>query len=246
MAFLVLAGWAWASIRLGALHPNPWPLVALLGLLGVGVVVAWGAGLVGLARGHRRVLALGMAVAAILPLLACGAVGLYAMKNWQRRLVPADLPTALAKMGGAALIRLEASFEYPNRAETGRLVMFFDRIWTPQTRDLAAMDEHLARLEGLLGGRLRSPVFWVRGRVRVLDLGGLSVHGIALGSDASPQGLGRGGERSTATKLAHAAIDEFRPVDADPPFLFSRGVGRGAERRFPGDPRPAGARSPPR
>ena len=54
------------------------------------------------------------------------------------------------------------------------------------------MDRHLARMEAMLGGPLRSKVYWVRGRLRRLDLGSLSVHGIALGSDESPDGLGRG------------------------------------------------------
>lgn len=220
-ALVALVGWNLALIRLGAMHPSPWPLVALLGLLGASVAVAAAAGVVALARGPRRGAALAWAGVALGPPALCGAVGLYALGNWKRRVVPDDLATRLAKIGGAALIRLEASVEYPDRVATGRLVMFHDRVATPD-RDAAAMDAHLARLEGLLGGPLRTPIYWVRGRVRRLGLGGLSVHGLALGSDSSPADWATEGALDRH-ELAHAAIDQFRPVDADPPFLLHEG-----------------------
>ena len=49
--------------------------------------------------------------------------------------------------------------------------MFFDprnpehpeRVDRPEA-DLAVMDEHLARLEQMLGGAISSKVYWIRGR----------------------------------------------------------------------------------
>ena len=54
----------------------------------------------------------------LLPPLAWASVGLYAQQQWRQRRVPNDLPMGLAKVLGATLMRLEASYEYPNRLET--------------------------------------------------------------------------------------------------------------------------------
>jgi hypothetical protein len=127
----------------------------------------------------------------------------------------------LAKMAASSLMRLEASVEYPNRLETDRLVMFYDRLGDPR-RDAEAMDRHLARMEKMLGGPLRAKVFWVRGRLRRLDLGSLSVHGIALGSGESPGDWDSGGVLDRH-ELAHAALDEYRAPGADPPYFLHEG-----------------------
>ena len=135
--------------------------------------------------------------------------------------MPNNLPMNLAKVMGVTLMRLEASIEYPNRLETERLVMFYDRLEHPR-EDADAMDRHLAAMETMLGGSLRGKVFWIRGPLPKLGLGGLSTHGLALGSDTSPAdwqsyvGLDR-------HELAHAAIDQFRSPGADPPYVLHEG-----------------------
>ncbi len=74
----------------------------------------------------------------------------------------------------------------------------------------------------MLGGALRGKVFWVRGSLPRLGLGGLSTHGLALGSDTSPAdwqsyvGLDQ-------HELAHAALDQFRSPAADPPYVLHEG-----------------------
>jgi len=99
--------------------------------------------------------------------------------------------------------------------------MFYDRLEHPR-EDAEAMDRHLAAMETMLGGSLRGKVFWVRGPLPKLGLGGLSTHGLALGSDTNPPdwqsyvGLDR-------HELAHAAIDQFRSPGADPPYVLHEG-----------------------
>ena len=79
----------------------------------------------------------------------------------------------LAQVMGAAFMRADVDLRYRHRLESKRLVMFYDprnpehpeRVDRPE-RDLAVMDEHLARLEQMLGGTISSKVYWIRGRAR--------------------------------------------------------------------------------
>ena len=151
------------------------------------------------------------------------------MIEWGDRRVPNNLPMNLAKVMGVTLMRLEASIEYPNRLETERLVMFYDRLDHPR-EDADAMDRHLAAMETTLGGSLRGKVFWIRGSLPKLGLNGLSTNGLALGSDTSPTdwqsyvGLDR-------HELAHAALDQFRSPGADPPYVLHEGWAQVTVRR---------------
>jgi len=211
----------WAGIRCRVLHPNPWPTVVLFVAMVGATAIGFACGSWAVVRGPGRLRAAAWGLAAPIPLVLWGAIGLYAWVQWGQRLVPKDLPMNLAKMAASSLIRLEASVEYPNRLETDRLVMLYDRLEDPR-RDAEAMDRHLARMEGMLGGPLRAKVYWVRGRLHRLDLGSLSVHGIALGSGESPAHWGEGGTLDRH-ELAHAALDEYRPHDADPPYFLREG-----------------------
>ena len=221
IAGALMIGMTWAFVRWRVLHPHPWPTVSLFILQVAAAAVGTACGMWGVVRGPRRFVSASLAFAALVPLVFWGAVGLYAWAQWRQRLVPNDLPMNLAKMAGSSLIRLEASVEYPKRLETDRLVMFYDRLGDPR-RDAEKMDRHLARMEEMLGGPLRSKVFWVRGRLGRLDLGSLSVHGIALGSDESPEDWDTGGQLDRH-ELAHAALDEYQAAGADPPYFLHEG-----------------------
>jgi hypothetical protein len=85
------------------------------------------------------------------------------------------------------------------------------------------MDRHLARLERLLGGPLRARVFWVRGPLPRLGLTAMSVHGIAVGSGASPPDWDGGEGTLDRHELAHAALDHFRTPGSDPPYVLHEG-----------------------
>ena len=211
----------WACVRCRVLHPNPWPTAVLFVAMPGAMAIGLACGSWAFVRGPGRLRAAAWLLAAPIPLVLWGAIGLYAWVQWGQRLVPNDLPMNLAKMAASSLMSLEASFEYPNRLETDRLVMFYNRLDDPR-RDAEAMDRHLARMEGMLGGPLRAKVYWVRGRLLWLDLGSLSVHGIALGGDESPANWDGSGTLDRH-ELAHAALDEYRPHDADPPYFLHEG-----------------------
>ena len=211
----------WGQHHWQVLHPHYLPFVILITLMTVAAAIAFDSGLWYVIRDPTGSSALAWMVLALIPLVFFGFVGLYAMIEWRDRWVPNNLPMNLAKVMGVTLMRLEASIEYPNRLETERLVMFYDRLEHPR-EDAEAMDRHLAAMEAMLGGSLRGKVFWVRGPLPKLGLGGLSTYGLALGSDTSPAdwqsyvGLDR-------HELAHAAIDQFRSPGADPPYVLHEG-----------------------
>ena len=173
------------STSLAGASPTLFAFLILITLMTVAAAVTLGSGLWRVIRGSRRLAALTWMVLALILLLFFGFVGLYAMAQWRERWVPNNLPMNMAKVMGVTLMRLEASIEYPNQLETERLVMFYDRLEHPR-EDAEAMDRHLAVMETMLGGALRGKVFWVRGSLPKLGLGGLSTHGLALGSDTSP------------------------------------------------------------
>jgi hypothetical protein len=223
----------WGQHHWRVLHPHYLPFVILITLMTVAAAVALGSGLWRVVRGPFRLGALTWMVLALMPLACFGSVGLYAMVEWRERWVPNNLPMNLAKVMGVTVMRLEATFDYPNQLETERLVMFYDRLGHP-AEDADAMDRHLAAIETLLGGSLRGKVFWIRGPLPKLGVGGLSTHGLALGSNMSPPdwqnyvGLDR-------HELAHAAIDQFRSPGADPPYVLHEGWAEARSGETPAD-----------
>jgi hypothetical protein len=211
----------WCQNRWQVLHPHYLPFVVLITIMTVATAVTLLSGLWQVLQGPRRIIALTWVVLALVWPAFFSFVGLYAMAQWQERWVPNNLPMNLAKLMGVTMMRLEASLEYPSRLETHRLVMFYNRLDHPQ-QDIQVMDRHLAAMETMLAGSLRGKVFWVRGRLPILGLGGLSTHGIALGSDTSPPDWQRHGGFDRH-ELAHAAIDQFRTPGADPPYVLHEG-----------------------
>ena len=216
-----MLGLAWGQHRARTLHPHYLPVIVLLTAMAGGGAVALASGCWRIARGPSRRSALGWTILALIPMAFWGYVGVHAFVCWRDFFVPNDIPMNLAKVLGAALMRLEASIECPNRLETERVVMFYKQLDEPR-RDVEAMERHLARLEAMIGGRLRGRVFWVRGQLPVLRLGRLSVHGIALGSDRSPEDWEDEGSLDRH-ELAHAALDQFRTPGSDPPYVLHEG-----------------------
>jgi len=223
---LTSVGLAWAQARWYVFHPHYLPLCLLFAGLGVFTFVALLGCLWRFAQGPRRVRAAILAVVAVLPAGFWAYVGVTAQRNHQRRRVPNTFAMRLAQVMGAAFMRADVDLRYRHRLQSKRLVMFYDprnpehpeRVDRPE-RDLAAMDEHLARLEQMLGGTISSKVYWVRGRALGLEY--LSYHGLSLGGAGSPEV----GEQFRADRheLAHAALDSFRVPGSDPPYLLHEG-----------------------
>ena len=223
---LTSVGLAWAQARWYVFHPHYLPLCLLFAGLGVSTFVALLGCLWRFAQGPRRVRAAILAVVAVLPAGFWVYVGVTAQRNHQRRWVPNTFAMRLAQVMGAAFMRADVDLRYRHRLESKRLVMFYDprnpehpeRVDRPE-RDLAVMDEHLARLEQMLGGTISSKVYWIRGRALGLEY--LSFHGLSLGSAWSPE-VG-GPYRGDRHELAHAALDSFRVPGSDPPYLLHEG-----------------------
>ena len=121
-------GLAWVQHHWQVPHPHPLPLVLLLGAMTLAAVVCLVVGAP--ARRHRPPSPRRPAVGGELSPAAAGLgvrrplrPGAVAAAAGAER--PADGP---GEGTGRPLMRLEATLEYPNRLETGRLVMLYDRL----------------------------------------------------------------------------------------------------------------------
>lgn len=216
-------GLAWAQAKWYVFHPHYLPLCLLFAAIAASTVLALACCLRRTITGPRRVHAAALAAVIVLPAAFWGSVGSAAKKNWERRWVPNTFAMRMAKVMGATLMRAEADLRYRHRLETDRLVMYYDDLDHPD-EDLAIMDQHVARLEGLLGGRIERKAYWIRGGL--LGNGFCSLHGLSLGSGkmlGDMNDLSRGGGRGDRHELAHAALDWFRLPGSDPPCVLHEG-----------------------
>ncbi len=225
----VSIGLAWAQSRWYVFHPHYLPLCTLFLGLAASTAVALTCCASRIVEGPRRFRATLLAAVAVVPAGFWANVGITAQRNWERRWVPTTLTMRLARVMGVTFMRAHADLKFGHRLESSRLVMYYsdhnpdhpEQVDHPH-EDLATMDQHLARLENLLGGKIGTKVYWVRGSV--LGCGYLSVHGVSLGSSWSPMRGGDAGQsRGDRHELAHAALDWFRTPDSDPPCLLHEG-----------------------
>ena len=223
---LASVGLAWAQSWWYVFHPHYLPLCLLYVALAASTFLAFALCLRRIIFGPHRTYAAILASVAMLPAGFWANAGITAKRNSERRYVPNTLTMRLAKVMGATLMRAEVDLEYRRRLETKRLVMYYDprhpehpeRVDHPE-QDLAAMDQHLARLEHMLGGTISARVHWIRGRS--LGVGFSSFHGLALGSAWSPAVAGQ--NKGDRHELAHAALDWFRDPGSDPPYVLHEG-----------------------
>ncbi len=131
---VLTVGLVWGQHHFRVLHPHYHPHLILLTAMVVASLVSVIAGAWGTVAGPSRTAPLAWASASAVPLLFWAYVGLYAQARWRERRVPNDLPMNLAKGLAVPFMRLEATAEYPNRLETGRLVMFYDRLAHPRAK----------------------------------------------------------------------------------------------------------------
>ena len=168
-----------------------------------------------LLRGHRKRLSLFWAVVATVPVGLWAAWGGRTWYEFDQRHNSNDWPTQLMIVAGASVMEARAVYFSPRRLETPRLIMFYDdRTVTNASNDAAEMDQHVARMEQLLGLPLRNKIFYVRGPL----FGGrhVSFRGLAYGTSESPA---RYVDRH---ELAHAVIGQHMP-DLQAPTLLSEG-----------------------
>jgi hypothetical protein len=217
---LLLIGSLLGQYQLGLLPPS-WILFAILGVPAVSLaVIATVEGLWRAARGPHRLAALGSVPLALAPLALLGYAGLYTQEKWRTRQVPVNFLTLLGRMTGISLMRGEAELFYPHCAESERLVMYHHGLATP-SRDLLEMDEHVARMEKVLGERVSGKILWVRGDL--LGQRAMSLHGLALGSSSSPGDWKGPQGYLDRHELAHALLDQQRSPGSDPPMVLHEG-----------------------
>jgi hypothetical protein len=207
--------------RQGTLHPVFIPFLSLVGLALAAAIV--GLSLAGWhlwrASGHWKKVSL-WAGAIAMPLFLFGVPFVQASRQWAQWQVPHGASAALVIVTAAGLMEGQATYFYPHRVETDRLVMFYRELARPQL-DAETMERHVALLEKKMGSPLRSKIHWVRGSL--LKQGHCSFLGLALGSTRSP-GDWSGPEGSLDRhELAHAVIVQQRPVSADPPMVLHEG-----------------------
>jgi len=205
----------WLQHRLGVYHTRVWLWLppAVLGL-----AAAVGALLLGCRLGligPGRWAGLAWACLGASPLLLWAALVVYMFHEQAERYLPNDDAHKVGRMAAVNLLEGHAWLLYPRRIETDRLVMYYgDGVGDP-AGDAAAMDAHLARLEGVLGRRQREKITLVRGPS--LGLHGMSIHSVALGSD--------GGVVSWVDRheSAHSFLYQFSRPESQPPMLLLEG-----------------------
>ncbi|MFO1064049.1 MAG: hypothetical protein U0892_09315 [Pirellulales bacterium] len=211
-------------------HPHYLPLTLLfLGLL-LSTVAALSSSFCQIVRGPKRWRAATIGLFTLIPIGFWCQVGLSANNQWSQRKVPNTFTMRAAKVLGATFMRMEADIRYRRRIESDRLIMVYDPYHSKYVEsverpaeDLAAMDEHLARLEKLLGIRLTRKVFWIRGPLLGREF--LSLHGVSLGSAWSPEVSSESSRnyRGDRHELAHAVLDWTRTRQSDPPYVLHEG-----------------------
>jgi len=205
----------WLQHRLGVYHTRVWLWLppAVLGL-----AAAVGALLLGCRLGligPGRWAGLAWACLGASPLLLWAALVVYMFHEQAERYLPNDDAHKVGRMAAVNLLEGHAWLLYPRRIETDRLVMYYgDGVGDP-AGDAAAMDAHLARLEGVLRRWQREKITLVRGPS--LGLHGMSIHSVALGSD--------GGVVSWVDRheSAHSFLYQFSRPESQPPMLLLEG-----------------------
>jgi hypothetical protein len=224
-SWLVSIGLLWGQHQLRVLHP--WSLLFLL-LLTVTVLAAL-CGLVcavwRVARGPSRLGALAWGVVSFLPVGLWAALGAYILHLAGSGSTPKNTLTNTATMGITSLMEIQASYTFPHRMESERLVMFYDdRVTNPQ-RDLEAMERHVAQLVALTGKPLREKIYWMRGEL--LRQRNMQFHGLVLGSWRSPDDWETADHPDRVSEdrheLAHAVIHKLQPAESDAPTLLIEG-----------------------
>lgn len=204
----------------GVQHFQPFAFLMPLAAQAGAIVVAAGIGAWNLIFRRRPGVSVLLAALAMSSGLLWVAVAAYGLSNWKVRNTPNNFLMNLARRGGASLMEAQAAWSFPFRDESEHLVMFHDGVTDPEG-DLSEMEAHVRHLETLLGGPLREPIHWVRGPL--LGQSGCSVYGLAVWAPQAGDDGDIQVDPVDRHEVAHAAIAQFLPPDADPPTILSEG-----------------------
>ena len=205
----------WAEFLASVLRPWSWTFVALSVATLLATLACVGLGLWRIVAGPSRLRALGLAAIGLMPVVLVVGVIVAGALQYRRSQIAPTLPFIAFAMAGSSIGEIEAAWRYPNRIESDRLIMFYDRKITDPRGDLVAMERHVANLERMTRRPLRAKIAWVRGSL--LGQRSLSVGRLALASDASPAlALDR-------HELAHAVMYQLMTPASAPPMLLTEG-----------------------
>jgi len=214
-------GWAvailslWVQYHLGVYDTLGWLWLPFAGIGAVAAVAVLTVGLFRAVVGPRRRAMPGWALVGFTPVILTALLVGDMFFEQSRKNLPNTQVHKIGRMAAVTLLKGHAQLRYPHRLETARLIMYYDDRVTEPASDVAAMDAHLARLEGVLGRRQHSRIHWVRGRA--LGMHAMSIHSVALASEVSPAGW------FDRHELAHSFMYQFSDPGSEPPMLLLEG-----------------------
>ena len=214
-------GWAasllslWVQYQIGIYDTVGWLWVPFAAAGAMAGIAASFVGVVEGLLGPRRSTMFGRAVLGILPLVLSAAVAGYIFFEQGQKNLPNTHVHKIGRMAAVTLLKGHAQLRYPHRLETSRLVMYYDDRVTDPAGDAALMDAHLSQLETVLGRQQHSKIHWVRGNS--LGMHAMSIHSVALASDASPASW------FDRHELAHSFLYQFSDRGSEPPMLLLEG-----------------------
>lgn len=204
-------------------HPHFLPATLGLALLFLPAFALVLTGSWRLARGPRRRLALASLLVGTAPLLLFAGHALYGLRAGLGRIHRVDWPLKLLVPLGESVMDLEARFRYPRRT-VGRKVVMISAPMDPAEarRQVAAMDEHVERLESVLGLEVPARIHWARGPLMGME--GKAAYGLCMGSRPGTGPLDAEGLNSLDRhEVAHLVLEMHCGPRSQPPSILQEG-----------------------
>lgn len=129
--------------------------------------------------------------------------------------IPNNEVHKVGRMAAVTAFKTDARLRYPFRMQSNRLVMYFDGGVSDPVGDMRAMEEHLVRMEQLLGRGQREPIHYVRGPA--FGFRAMRLQSVALSNHASPATW------FDRHELAHSFLYQFYERGTAPPTLLLEG-----------------------
>jgi hypothetical protein len=212
-----LAAMAW-YYEFRASHPSYIPVLGSLTLLAIAGLLLLIGSLVRLIRGPHRSRALGWLLIGITPILIAAthlSVGAWILFHDRTQL---STPVKWASAAVASTADLVGRYRLPEQS-SGERVMLFHAVGDKTGREMPMLDEHVVRMEGILGRQPDGTAHLFRGPVfSTTTVPGWYLCGVA--AIESPDAKVGYIERH---ELAHAVIDRHCDSDAHPPSLLVEG-----------------------
>ena len=227
IAWLVGLVWIAGVFWMQTLQPKCWPLVVLLAAQVFAAVIVAGTGTWHMIRGPRRTAALAWMLLGMAPVCLWATHLSYGVWYAQGRQLDPNLLIRMSRPMFLALADAATRVLYRQRTEGRYVVMIHNGIMNSPQEDVSTMDRHLERMQSLLGRKMKSKVYWVRGPL--LGVTGRGGGGWALGSSDTAEHEPGKLPYVDVHEAAHAIIETLDhadycvPLDRDVPAILSEG-----------------------